>query len=99
MPCTFSTEQLRSLSVTWFELITALISKYINYKVWNEITYQFPNFNGCTVEVWEWIINFIQHFIGHVVTYPCWEVINVSTRGPWCDGFDTVHGSIGPIPE
>ena len=23
-------------------------------KVWSEITYPFPNFNGCTVEVWEW---------------------------------------------
>ena len=24
-------------------------------KVWDEITYPFPNFNGATVEVWEWI--------------------------------------------
>ena len=24
-----------------------------------QITYPFPNFNGCTVEVWEWISNFI----------------------------------------
>ena len=28
-------------------------------KVWDEITYEitypFPNFNGCTVEGWEWI--------------------------------------------
>ena len=23
--------------------------------VWDEISYQFPNFNGATVEVWEWI--------------------------------------------
>ena len=28
-------------------------------KVWNEIFYPFPNFNDCTVEVWEWISNFI----------------------------------------
>ena len=27
-------------------------------KVWDEITYPFPNFNGCTIEVWEWISNF-----------------------------------------
>ena len=26
-------------------------------KVWGEITYQFPNFNGGTVEVWESISN------------------------------------------
>ena len=30
-------------------------SSYINYKVWDEITYPFPNFNGTTVEVWEWL--------------------------------------------
>ena len=35
------------------------------------ITYPFPNFNGCTVEVWEWICNFIPHFIIAVITYPC----------------------------
>ena len=27
------------------------ISNYIHYKVWDEITYPFLNFNGCTVEV------------------------------------------------
>ena len=32
-------------------LITAWISNYIHYKVWNEITYPFLNFNGATVEV------------------------------------------------
>ena len=26
-----------------------------------------------TVEVWEWISDFIQHFIGHVITYPWWN--------------------------
>ena len=41
--------------------------------VWDEITYLFLNFNGCTVEVWEWISsNFIYHFTGHVITHPCW---------------------------
>ena len=32
-------------------LIPAWISNYIHYNVWDEITYQFLNFNGCTVEV------------------------------------------------
>ena len=31
--------------------------------MWDEITYPFPNFNGCTVEVWEYISNFIVNFI------------------------------------
>ena len=25
---------------------------HIHYKVWDEITYPFPNFNGATVEIW-----------------------------------------------
>ena len=32
-------------------LIPAWISNYIHYKVWNEITYPFLNFNSATVEV------------------------------------------------
>ena len=31
-------------------------------KVWEEIAYPFRNFNGCTVEVKEWISNFIPPF-------------------------------------
>ena len=31
-------------------------------KVWDEIAYPFPNFNGATVDVWEWISNFIPRF-------------------------------------
>ena len=30
--------------------------------MWDAITYPFPNFNSYTVEVWEWISNFIPHF-------------------------------------
>ena len=37
-------------------------------KMWDEITYPFPNFNGYTVE---WISNFIPLFIVDVLTYPC----------------------------
>ena len=32
-------------------LIPTLISNYIHYKVWDDITYPFINFNGATVEV------------------------------------------------
>ena len=31
--------------------------------MWYEITYAFPNFIGCTVEVREWLSKFIPHFI------------------------------------
>ena len=43
-------------------------------KLWDEITYPFPNFNAATVEVWEWICNFITHFIMNVIAYPCWDL-------------------------
>ena len=39
----------------------------------SKITYTFPNFNGCTVEVWEWISNFNQHFMMDVSTNSCWD--------------------------
>ena len=32
-----------------------LDSNYTHYKVWDVISYPFPNFNGVTIEVWELI--------------------------------------------
>ena len=52
---------------TWIKFNRRWISEYIHYKVWEEITYWFPNFNGCTGEVWERISNSIAHFTGHVI--------------------------------
>ena len=46
--------------------------------MWEEIVYPFSNFNGCTVEVWELISNFMPHFIGHVISYACWDLIRIS---------------------
>ena len=40
----------------------AWISDYVHYKMWDEITYPFPNINGATVAVWEWVSNLIPHF-------------------------------------
>ena len=54
---------------TWFNLNLAWTNNHILCKMWEEITYLYPNFNS----VWEWISNFIQHFIGHGITYPCWD--------------------------
>ena len=39
-------------------------------KLWDEITYPFPNFNGSIVEVLEWISNLIPYFIMDAITYP-----------------------------
>ena len=36
--------------------------------MWDEISYPFPNFNGSTVDIWEWISNFTPHFPEYVVT-------------------------------
>ena len=43
------------------------ISNQMHIKVWDEITYPFPNFNRWTAEVWEWISNFIPHFIMDII--------------------------------
>ena len=49
-------------------------------KVWDVITYPFPNFNGATIEVWEWISNFIPHFIMDVITHLIWWKLNCITK-------------------
>ena len=40
------------------------ISNHESSKVSDEFTYPFPNFNDCTVEVWEWISNFAYLYNG-----------------------------------
>ena len=56
--------------------IAAWTSNHMPSKVWNEITYPFPNFHGCTIEVWEWIRNFIPHFIMIAIIYrTCWHKV------------------------
>ena len=53
-------------------------------KVSDEITYPFPNFSGCTVNVCEWINNFIPHFVMDVITYPAGvKGIPVSKTNRW----------------
>ena len=55
--------------LTWINLTRK--TNHIHDKMWDEITYPCQNFNGATVEVLEWISNFISHFIMAVITYPC----------------------------
>ena len=54
--------------------------------MWDEITYPFSNFNGATVEVWEWISYFIPHFTRHVITSVSrlgLKLNHINKRGPW----------------
>ena len=44
--------------------IPAWTCSHMPSKVWDEITYPFPNFKGATIN------NFIPHFIMNVITYP-----------------------------
>ena len=39
----------------------------------DEIIYPFSNIIKGTVEVWEWISNYLPDIIMHVITYPCWD--------------------------
>ena len=59
-----------SHGLTW---IQAWISNHMLNTMWDEITNPFPNINCATVEVREWISNFIPHIIMDVITYPCWD--------------------------
>ena len=52
-------------------LIPACTSNYMHHKIWDYNSFPLPNFNSCTVEVWEWTSSFIPHFIMDVFTYPC----------------------------
>ena len=73
-----------SLVLAWFDFNTITESWYIHYIMWVQITYPFPNFND---DVWKWISNYISHFSGHVITYPCWD---------WC-WYMSVKGPLGSI--
>ena len=53
-------------------LIPTWIGNHMPAKVWDEITYPCLNFNGCAVEVCEWIVNFIPHVIMDAINYLGW---------------------------
>ena len=53
-----------------FMLIPGWISNHMPCKVQGEITYPFPNFNGCTVEVWEWICIFYSTLYNDCIYLP-----------------------------
>ena len=61
-------------------LISTWLSNHIVSKVWHEITDPFPNFNGCSIEVWEWISKFISHLITDHVLQSYLEIPKVSVH-------------------
>ena len=56
--------------------------------MWDEITYPFPNFNGATVEVCEWMTNFILHLTEYVIIIHARTKANIffSKMGPCAKG-------------
>ena len=56
---------------------------HIPNKVWDEIIYPSPNFNGCSVEVWELVINFFPHFTDYL-SMLTFKLIHVDKRGSRC---------------
>ena len=49
-------------------VILAWICHRMSSKVWDEIACLFPNFNGTTVEVWEWISKLTPHIKLNIIT-------------------------------
>ena len=69
-------------------LNSACISNHTHYKVWDEIIDPFPNFNGETVEVCEWISIFSNTLSGMwlfihagIEVNPCWEKETLVIQG------------------
>ena len=65
-------------SIALYMNATAMMGTLLKYDISadfvdfnGEIINPFPNFKGATIEVWEWIRNFIPHFMVRVITYPC----------------------------
>ena len=62
----------KPLFLTWINLNPTMDKwSHAHYKVYDEIIYYFANFNGATVEVWEWISNSTLHLIMDVITFQC----------------------------
>ena len=73
-PCPKFSTGLANLRGPFYYHGLVWISNHMPNKLWDKITYPFPNFHGATIEVWEWRSNFIPHFIMDVITYPCWDL-------------------------
>ena len=63
---------LGPILLTWINFNPTIISIYIHYKVWVKTTYPFLNFNGCTVEVEEWMSNSSHTLLGMLLFIYAW---------------------------
>ena len=82
-----------ALLLTWINFHPSMNKHHTPSKVWDEITYQFPNFNRCkNTEVWEWTCAF------HPALYNTCNHLSIlelklnhvnkggpSTNTPWCN--------------
>ena len=70
-------------STVWrvLTLIPAWVSNQKNSNVWDGIIYPFPNLNGCIVDVWELISNFVPQFIMDVFAHAEIKVKNMLVKG------------------
>ena len=67
------TNLMIALLLTWFNFDRDTDKKnHMPTIVWDNITYQFPNFIGWPVEVWEWMSNFIPYVLMDVIPSPSW---------------------------
>ena len=48
---------------------------HLPIKVWDEINYPFPNFNGCIAEVWKWISTVYPKKYAHGFVVLCFVVV------------------------
>ena len=92
--------QLRAFlaSLLWTGSGLLRITNNMPNKAWGGITYPFRYCNGSIIEVWEWIGDFIPHFIRDAITYPCGdESYFMPVRGPCGHNDDSVRVSpMGP---
>ena len=58
----------------WVLEYELLDETHMPIEVGDEVIYPFPIFNGRSAEVYEWISNFIPHFILDVIIYPRWDL-------------------------
>ena len=72
-PVSKYTSYLAPLLLTWFNFNPSMDKPLHQlYSVeWNYLSIH--KLRQCTVEVWERKSNFIPHFTGYVITYPCWD--------------------------
>ena len=84
-----SSRHMGPLLLAWFDFNPSM-DKCMPSKVWDEITYPFPNFNSYAVEVGKWISNFILNSIMDVLLIQAKKgPLLVMRHHPQCQDLDT----------